>query len=116
MVTLSVGTVIGSPDFAYGIETEATFLNNPTKVVLIDRELGLHSISRMLGFYVIEQITMEGGSERDFVPEELFIIARKLHPDKTYNENGDLIAFYYGEHRGHRPYITTFGRMQRIFI
>lgn len=118
MTNLVVGDRISSVEFAYGFPSIANLFNEEVKVISIDKEIGSPNASRSMASYVIEQITIEGGSERESIPDEQFIIARQLYASGFYNPRGELIAFFYqaGGHLNSVNEVTVISHMKRIFI
>jgi hypothetical protein len=50
--------------------------------------------TRPAAVFVVEQVQTKGGSQQAGYPDGQHVIARRLHPNKTYNVAGEQIAFY----------------------
>ena len=65
----------------------------------------LDDASRVGAEYVVETSRLTGGSEREYIANEPHIVARRLHPDGSYNPKGELIAFVYVQEGGRSNFI-----------
>ena len=56
--------------------------------------------------FVVEEVSLRGGDEREMIRDEPHITARRLNNDGTYDPNGELITFVHCP-VGHRSSFNT---------
>jgi hypothetical protein len=71
--------------------------------------------------FIVEDVKMTGGSEREFIQDAPFVTARRLKNDGTYDPNGELVVFYDGNSdvRYNSNVVTITNvvhKMQKIFV
>lgn len=59
-----------------------------------DVDYGAYDESRGTAEFVVEHAAMEGGDERNSIPDSWHIVARRLNKDGSYNKDGEVIDFY----------------------
>lgn len=58
-------------------------------------QLAVDDATRINAEFVVESVTMSGGSDRDCIADEPHVVARRLNDDGSYKPTGELISFVY---------------------
>lgn len=95
----------------------AKFGKVPPKYVNVD--YGAYEEDRGKAEFVVEHAKMEGGDERNSIPDGLHILARRLNPDGSYDKDGEVIDFYLDNNHGCQiplESITIKRKMKKKFV